>query len=87
MIAVRKEGREHLRILRKIAAGPETLLSECHTLPLLRELELEDLVFGIFPRVGANMREAIGQWAKNSVGDVMDMVMQALEVSGLLVGR
>ena len=45
------------------------------------EFQFEDIVFGIFPKVGAEMLYAFGFWPKNSVGDIIDMLMQMLEVS------
>ena len=44
------------------------------------EFQFEDIIFGIFPKVGAAMFYAYGYWANNSVGDIMDMLMQMLEV-------
>ena len=81
VLVVKDNGHGHLHILRNIATGSSSLLSNNHTLPLLAEFRLDDIVFGIFPRVGARMEEAFGYWPSNSVGDVMDMLLQALEVS------
>ncbi|KAG5637509.1 hypothetical protein H0H81_004335 [Sphagnurus paluster] len=73
------EGHEHLKILRKLATGETSLLSNNHTLPMFSEFHFEDITFGIFPKVGGAMRDAWYYWAKNSVGDVVDMIMQMLE--------
>ena len=48
---------------------------------MFMEFQFEDIVFGIFPKVGAEMLEAFGCWPKNSVGDIIDMFMQMLEVN------
>ena len=80
VLVIREEGYEHLKILRKIAIGPSSLLSTNHVLPLLAEFQFHDILFGIFPKVGGTMEEAFRCWAKVSVGDVMDMLLQALEV-------
>jgi hypothetical protein len=56
-------------------------LSSNHTLPMFKEFQFEDIVFGIFPMVGGEMSDAFGYWPKNSVGDIIDMLMQMLEVS------
>ena len=48
---------------------------------MFMEFQFEDIVFGIFPLVGAKISEAFGFWPKNSVGDIIDMLMQMLEVS------
>ena len=46
------------------------------------EFPFEDIVFGIFPLVGGEMSYAFGDfWPNNSVGDIVDMLMQMLEVS------
>ena len=43
--------------------------------------EFEDVVFGLFPKVGAEMLDSFGFWWINSFGDIIDMLMQMLEVS------
>ena len=48
---------------------------------MFMEFQFEDIVFGIFPRVGGEISYAYGFWPNNSVGDIMDMLMQMLEVS------
>jgi hypothetical protein len=80
VIAIGHEGRNHLKILRKIAKGKSALHSNNHALPMFQELVFEDIVFGIFPKVGARVFDMVGRWAKNSVGDVLEMVMQMVEV-------
>jgi len=80
VIAIGNEGRNHLRILKKIARGKSALHSTNHALPMFQELIFEDIVFGISPKIGARIFDMVGRWAKNSVGDVLEMVMQMLEV-------
>ena len=80
VIAMKGEGREHLNILRKVATGPISLLSNNHVLPMFTEFHFDDVVFGVFPMVGWMVSDAYDFWAKNSVGDIVDMLMQALEV-------
>jgi hypothetical protein len=48
---------------------------------MFMEFQFEDIVFGIFPLVGAEMSYLFGYWPNNSVGDIIDMLMQMLEVS------
>jgi hypothetical protein len=48
---------------------------------MFMEFQFEDIVFGIFPLVGAEMLNLFGSWPNNSVGDIIDMLMQMLEVS------
>jgi hypothetical protein len=81
VIVIGNEGHDHLKILRTIATGENSLLSTNHTLPMFMEFQFEDIVFGIFPKVGAEMTEVFGSWPNNSVGDIIDMLMQMLEVS------
>ena len=45
------------------------------------EFQFEDIVFGIFPKVGGEVVNAFRFWPNNSVGDILDMLMQMLEVS------
>ena len=80
MVAVHDEGREQLRTWRKLATAPHALMCENHTLPLLQEINLEHVTFVAFPYVAQPMERIYGGWAKNSVGDILDAVMQALEV-------
>jgi hypothetical protein len=42
------------------------------------EFHFDDILFGIFPKVGT-LDEAYDCWTKNSVGDIINMLMQALE--------
>lgn len=84
-IKLRNEGVEHLNILKKVATGALALLSNNHALPMFDTIEFEDVTLGIFPFTGSCLRNAFGSWARNSVGDVVDMIMQALEVSQRLL--
>ena len=77
------EGHDYLNILR--TTGEKSLLSTNHTLPMFMEFQFEDIVFGIFPMVGGEMCNAFGYWPNNSVGDIVDMVLQMLEVEFLLI--
>ena len=80
VVVLRDQGHEHLRILRKLATGVESLASNNHTLPMVEEFQYECITFGLFPRVTREVSDAYGTWTKNSVGDVIDMILQALEV-------
>ena len=81
VIVIGDEGHDHLKILRTIATGEKSLFSDNHTLPMFAEFQFEDIIFGIFPKVGGELLSAYGFWAKNSVGDIIEMLMQMLEVS------
>ena len=81
VIVIGNEGHDHLKILRTIATGENSLFSNNHALPMFAEFQFEDVIFGIFPKVGGEITDAYGYWAKNSVGDIIEMLMQMLEVS------
>lgn len=80
IIKIRDEDQGHLNILRKLATSPNALRSSNHTLPMIDEVQIGHLIFAVFPFVGARMAEAWDRWPRNSVGDVMDMFIQVLEV-------
>ena len=83
LIVIHDEGHECLKALRRLATGANTLLADNHVLPMVRELHFEDIVCGLFPLTGPSMADSFGPTAyfvKNSVGDIMDMLLQALEV-------
>ncbi|SJL12831.1 uncharacterized protein ARMOST_16263 [Armillaria ostoyae] len=42
--------------------------------------EYNDLTFGVFPLVAVSLTRSINSWPKNTVEDIMDMLMQAIEV-------
>ncbi|KAF8958024.1 kinase-like domain-containing protein [Flammula alnicola] len=81
VLVVNKDGQENLDLLRRIATAPTSSFFNNHTLPMWAELNFKDVVFGIFPKVGPgiSLSEMYDFWAKNSVGDVIEMIMQALE--------
>ena len=81
VVVMGNEGRHHLNILRKLAQGTKSLLTDNHVVPLWNEVQFDDLIFTVVPYVGYSMRECYGEWAKNSVGDIIDMILQALEAS------
>ena len=81
VIVIGDEGHDHLKIIRTIATGENSLLSNNHALPMIMEFQFEDIIFGIFPKVGAEMSYAFDHWPKNSVGDIIDMLLQMLEVN------
>jgi hypothetical protein len=52
VIVIGHEGMNHLKILNKIARGKAALHSTNHALPLFQQLVFEDIVFGVFPKIG-----------------------------------
>ena len=81
VIVIGDEGHDHLKILRTIATGENILFSNNHALPMFAEIHFEDIIFGIFSIIGGEMCCAYEYWPKNSVGDIIEMLMQMLEVS------
>lgn len=81
VVVIGNEGKTHLEILRKLARSTTTLRTDSHIVPLWDVVQFEDIVFTVSPYVGYNLLLAYGAWAKNSVGDIVDMILQALEVS------
>ena len=76
-----KEGHDHLKILRTIATGENSLFSNNHTLPMFCRVSVRRYHFWhFFPKVGGDGLCAYDYWAKNSVGDIIEMLMQMLEV-------
>ncbi|EIW51783.1 uncharacterized protein TRAVEDRAFT_136543 [Trametes versicolor FP-101664 SS1] len=84
VIRVGSEGQNQLDVLQCMARGPYSQATPNHAIPLFELFELEDITFGIFPRVGFSMADAYDSWAENSVGDVIDMVLQCLEALAFL---
>ena len=85
VVAVGDVGKKHLEILRKLSLGTRCLLTENHIVPLWGEAQFDDMTFSISPYVASNMDECYGCWAQNSVGDIVDMILQALEVGTYLI--
>ena len=81
IITANGEGHDTLRIVKKLCTGEEGLLSSNHALPLLELFEYNDLAFGVFPLVAVSLTRSINSWPKNTVEDIMDMLMQAIEVN------
>ncbi|KAH9920663.1 kinase-like domain-containing protein [Fomitopsis serialis] len=77
--AIGNEGKKHVEILRKLARGTISLMTNNHVVPLWKEVQLHDIIFVISPYVGYSMDQCYGRWANNSVGDIVDMIIQALE--------
>ena len=74
------KGREHVDILKLISMKHYSTIDNNHAIPLFELIDFEDITFGIFPKIGHGLREAYKLWAKNSVGDVVEMVLQCIEV-------
>lgn len=79
VLVVKTEGRTHKNIISTLSE-PRLALANNHVLPLLETFALDDIICGIFPLAGGSMRDAYNSWTRNSVGDIVNMVAQALEV-------
>lgn len=83
VIVIGNEGHKHLDILRRISGGEKSLFSNNHSLPMFAEFQIEDIIFGFFLKAGDSCQRAYNSWPKNSVGDVIDMLIQMSEASSL----
>ena len=81
MLAVGDEGKDHVELLRTVSHGEISLLHGSHQLPLLDLIEVEDVVLGVFPKAGGCLSHVYGSWAESSVGDILDIIAQCMEVS------
>lgn len=81
IVAIGDEGKTHMDILRSIAQGVISLRTDNHSVPLWQEVHLEDIVFAVSPFVGATVAHSYALHVKNSVGDIVDMILQCLEAS------
>ncbi|KAF8187529.1 hypothetical protein BJ912DRAFT_1109354 [Pholiota molesta] len=61
-----------ITIHNEVATGVNSLFSNNHVLPMLSEFQFEDIIFGIFPVVGFELRDLYGYWAQNSAGDIVE---------------
>ncbi|KAI0360358.1 kinase-like protein, partial [Trametes cingulata] len=84
VLCIGSEGRSQLDILNVIARGTISQLTPNHAVPLFDLFEVEDITFAVFPRVGFSMLDAFNSWPKNSVGDIVDMILQCLEALAYL---
>lgn len=80
VLAYKNEGQNHLNILRLLSRSPHILTENNHILPLLDELHIGDLVFGVFPLLrGPNLSGAMHLGSLNSVDDIVHLLLQAFE--------
>jgi hypothetical protein len=80
VIKVNGEGARHLRILRRLSCSPDRLLASNHILPMVKEIHSQDIVIGVFPRTTYDLGDLLSRRRRNSVEDILHMVIQALEV-------
>ncbi|KAJ3729476.1 hypothetical protein C8R42DRAFT_166143 [Lentinula raphanica] len=86
VLSVDGDGLRPLKILRQIATAPEALNRSNHTLPLLREIVLEDIILGVFPRVTVSLAEVFVPSNVSYVAemDMLEIFAQCLEALDFL---
>ena len=80
VLAIGEDGKEHVDLLNTLARGSSSLFSSNHALPLLEVIEFDDITFGVFPKVSYSCSDVYGSWAQSSVGDILEVIAQCLEV-------
>ncbi|KAF8998177.1 hypothetical protein BDZ89DRAFT_970119 [Hymenopellis radicata] len=86
---------ERLRLTRLLGTGCESSVSTNHMLPLWEEIIYQDMVFIISPLVHASFQSVFGLSVDderaigrgNSVGDILDMILQCIEAIAYLHSR
>jgi hypothetical protein len=74
------EGHNHLRLVRRLSSTfPDNALSNSHILPMVREVQFEDITFGFFPKAQYPLNRVLKNM-KSTVEDAVHMILQALEV-------
>ena len=76
-------GREHVEILQLVAQSYYGTTNTNHAIPLLDLIDFEDVTFGVFPRIGFPCRDLTSSMFMNSVGDIVDVLLQCIEVCHL----
>ncbi|KAI0647603.1 kinase-like domain-containing protein [Trametes meyenii] len=84
VVCVASQGQSHLQVLQYLSRGLCSQATPNHSIPLFELFEFEDIIFGVFPRIGTTMLDAYDSWPENSVGDIIDMIMQCLEGLGYM---
>ncbi|TFK89444.1 hypothetical protein K466DRAFT_486812, partial [Polyporus arcularius HHB13444] len=81
VLAIGSHGRKHVEILKLLSQNHYSVIDRNHAIPVFELLAYQDVTFAILPKVGFSMLFAYGSlsWAKNSVGDLIDMIMQCVE--------
>ncbi|TFK89446.1 hypothetical protein K466DRAFT_597791 [Polyporus arcularius HHB13444] len=81
VLAVGSHGKSHVEILKLLSRRHYSVVDRNHAIPLFELIKYDNITFGIFPKIGFSVFVAYGpmSWAKNSVGDIVDMFMQCVE--------
>ncbi|RPD56364.1 hypothetical protein L226DRAFT_468524, partial [Lentinus tigrinus ALCF2SS1-7] len=80
-LSIGSQGRKHVEILKLLSSNHCSVIYRNHAIPVFEFVQYNDITFGIFPKIGFTLTTAYGNgfWAKNSVGDIVDMIMQCIE--------
>jgi hypothetical protein len=70
-------GERHLMSLSRLATGDNALQGRNHTVPVLRELVHDDMIFAVFPLLASDFDRP---WFYR-FSEVLDVVEQVLEVT------
>ena len=74
------EGHNQLRIVRRLSSTfPDNTLSNSHILPMVLEVQFQDITFGFFPKAQYGLNDVLIT-RKSTVEDAVHMILQALEV-------
>ncbi|KAH9848843.1 kinase-like domain-containing protein, partial [Lenzites betulinus] len=79
VVCIGNEGQNQLHVLKHLGRDWLSQATPNHVVPVFEFIELGDITFAILPRVGFNMLEIIFSGMENSVGDLLDMILQCLE--------
>ncbi|KIM39637.1 hypothetical protein M413DRAFT_194420 [Hebeloma cylindrosporum] len=81
------EGHNHLRLVRRLSSAfPDNTLSNTHILPMVLEVQFQDITFGFFPKAQYSLIDAVTT-RENTVEDVVHMILQALEAVVYIHGK
>ncbi|KAJ3785203.1 hypothetical protein GGU10DRAFT_355508, partial [Lentinula aff. detonsa] len=79
-LTIGNEGKNQLQIIRHLSHPAKAAYTGNHILPMIREIPLDDIIFGVFPLSGPSLVLLYSYiMPQNSVGDIINMYMQALE--------
>lgn len=86
ILVVGKEGHTGLFALRQALSGLSLFQQENHVLPLVKAISFKHIIIGVFPMasgatIGSALRVPYFQPSTCSLGDLLHMLMQGLEVS------
>lgn len=74
------EDLDHVRLMRMLSASSDIFRNNNHILPMVADVVYDDIIFGVFPRVGGSLMDALFPMAGRSIEDGLYMAAQALEV-------